>query len=192
MAWYERLFLPDRRGVLKPPVLETDRLLLRPPKLSDAREVYAYACDPAVSRYVLWERHRSVRDARLFLSDLIRENARGEGLTLCCVLKSRDAVVGTIGFCGIDPENMRGEVGYSFAQNVWGHGIATEALQCLLSYGFDVMKLHRIEGECDVRNPASARVMEKCGMIREGVLKARFLNKGEFVDVVLLARTQRE
>lgn len=187
MAWYEHLSLPFLKGTSRPSVLETERLLLRAPKLSDARDVYAYASDPAVSRYVLWGRHLSAGDSRRFLSGLMMENSLGEGLTMCCVLKTDGRVVGTAGFCQLDRENLRGEVGYSFAKTVWGQGLATEALHSLISYGFDVMKLHRIEGQCDVRNPASARVMEKCGMKREGVLKERFLNKGEFVDVVMFA-----
>ncbi len=190
MGWSERLLLPFLKGALKPPVLETERLLLRAPRLSDAKNVYAYARDPAVSRYVLWSRHLSVGDSRRFLSGMMMENRMGESLTMCCVLKSDGRVVGTAGFCQIDRENLRGEVGYSFAKSVWGQGLATEALHSLLAYGFDVMKLHRVEGYCDVRNPASARVMEKCGMAREGVLRERFLNKGEFVDVVLFARAQ--
>lgn len=188
MAWFDRLSLPLARRGAGRPALETDRLVLRPPRLSDARDLYAYASDPAVSRYVLWDRHLSVGDARRFLSGLMLENSRGDGMTVCCVLKSEGRVVGTAGFCPIDRENSRAEVGYSFARRVWGQGIATEALRCLMDYGFDVMKLHRIEGMCDLRNPASARVMEKCGMVREGVLRERFLNKGEFVDVAIYAR----
>lgn len=192
MAWFERLSLPAGRAADSNVFLETDRLLLRPPRLKDARDLFAYAGDPAVSRYVLWDRHLSVGDARRFLSGLMMENRRGEGMNLCCVLKSDGRVVGTAGFCPIDRENHRAEVGYSFAKWVWGQGIATEALRCLMDYGFDVMKLHRIEGMCDVRNPASARVMEKCGMVREGVLRERYLNKGEFVNVAIYARAKAE
>lgn len=62
------------------------------------------------------------------------------------------------------------ELGYWFAREAWGKGYATEASRAILAFGFDQLKLHRIWGKCHERNPASARVMEKLGMSREGTL----------------------
>ena len=96
-------------------------------------------------------------------------------------------MIGTIGFMWVNLEHRSGEVGYSFARDCWGQGYATEALRAVLQFGFDTLRLHRIEAQHEVDNPASGRVMEKCGMQCEGVLRGRVFNKGHFSDVKLYA-----
>lgn len=61
----------------------------------------------------------------------------------------------------------------------------TEALGLTLQFGFEKLHLHRIEAMHEVDNTASGRVMEKCGMQREGILRDRVFNKGKYSDVVL-------
>ena len=82
-------------------------------------------------------------------------------------------------------QNRSAEVGYSFARKEWNRGYATEALQAVLASVFTSLSVNRIEAQHDVRNPASGRVMEKCGMKKEGVLRQRILNKNEYIDVAL-------
>ena len=61
----------------------------------------------------------------------------------------------------------------------------TEALRAVIDYTFDAMDVNRIEAQHEIDNPSSGRVMEKCGMVKEGVLRQRLYNKGEFKDVAL-------
>ena len=63
----------------------------------------------------------------------------------------------------------------------------TEALSRVIDYAFDSMEINRIEAQHELTNPSSGRVMEKCGMKKEGVLRQRLYNKGKFVDVALYA-----
>ena len=63
----------------------------------------------------------------------------------------------------------------------------TEALGRVIAYTFEAMDINRIEAQHELDNPASGRVMEKCGMRKEGVLRQRLYNKGHFVDVALYA-----
>ena len=63
----------------------------------------------------------------------------------------------------------------------------TEALARVIDYTFESMDINRIEAQHELDNPASGRVMEKCGMRKEGVLRQRLYNKGKFVDVALYA-----
>jgi ribosomal-protein-alanine N-acetyltransferase len=83
--------------------------------------------------------------------------------------------------------NSSAEIGYSFSRSEWNRGFATEALHAVIDSAFSVLPLNRIEAQHDIRNPASGRVMEKCGMKKEGLLRQRIRNKGELVDVVLYA-----
>ena len=74
------------------PALETERLILRPLRMSDARDLFAYAKDPQVSRYVLWDTHETLRDSRQFLRGAIRQYR--QGLPGCvCVFNNKEKVL---------------------------------------------------------------------------------------------------
>lgn len=75
-------------------------------------------------------------------------------------------MIGTIGFMHCSCQDSVVEIGYSIGRKYWGQGIATEALRTVLDFAFREFGVHRIEGRCEWDNPASARVMEKCGMTR--------------------------
>ena len=170
-----------------PPRLETPRLILRRAAMRDAQDVFAYASDPEVARYVLWEAHRTIGDSRHLLRCLLREYREGRPSNFVIEEKSSGHVIGTIGYMNWKPENASVEVGYSLARDCWGRGLATEALGAVLRHSFENLKVHRVEALHDVRNPASGRVMEKCGMKKEGVVRACARNKGEWVDAALWA-----
>ena len=78
---------------------------------------------------------------------------------------------------------MRAELYYVLAQNYWGRGYMTEAVEAVLGFGFGVMHLNRIDGVCWVENTASARVLEKVGMQFEGILRQFIFVKGAFRDL---------
>ena len=101
-------------------------------------------------------------------------------------------MIGTIGVMAWVPDHHCAEVGYSLGRKWWRQGYASEALAELLNRLFAEPGVNRVEAMCDVRNPASARVMEKCGMRREGILRQRVYNKGEAVDVLLYAAVRSD
>lgn len=167
------------------PDLETDRLLLRPFRMRDWEDVYRYSSDPEVARYVLWDAHRSPADSREFLRYMLRLYHNGLPSSWAIVLKSTGTVIGSIGFMWLDDRSDSAEVGYSLARTYWNQGLMTEALRAVLRCGFTDLRLNRIEAQHDVRNPASGKVMQKCGMRREGILRSRVKNKKEYVDVAV-------
>lgn len=169
------------------PVLETPRLILRPMTMRDAADIYAYSQDREVARHVLWDAHRSLADSREYLRFMLRQYREGRPSSYGMVLKETGRLVGTMGFMWLSEENSTVEVGYSLARNQWNKGLTTEALHALINMAFTYLKVHRIEAQHDVANPASGQVMRKCGMRQEGVLRGRIYNKGKFVDVVLYA-----
>ena len=103
------------------------------------------------------------------------------------VLKATGRVVGTIGFMWYSEENHSVEVGYSLARGLWNQGLMTEALKAVMRLSFEELQVHRVEAQHETSNPASGRVMLKCGMRHEGTLRGRIYNKGRFVDVELYA-----
>lgn len=169
------------------PVLETPRLTLRPMTMRDTADIYEYSRDKEVARHVLWDAHRSMADSREYLRYILRQYREGRPSSYGMVLKETGRLIGTIGFMWLNQENSTVEVGYSLARAHWNKGLTTEALQALIDMSFTYLHIHRIEAQHDVANPASGRVMLKCGMRQEGVLRGRVYNKGKFVDVALYA-----
>lgn len=169
------------------PVLETERLVLRPLRMSDAKDLFAYAKDPEVSRHVLWDTHESVWDSRQFLRAAIRQYRRGFPGSYAITLKQSGRMIGTIGFMWINTDYKSGEVGYSLSRDYWNRGIMTEALREVVRFGFEELELNRIEAQHEISNPASGKVMAHAGMQYEGVLRQRIKNKGRYVDVALYA-----
>ena len=169
------------------PTLETPRLTLRKLRMRDAEDVYSWSRDPDVARYVLWTAHQNVRETRDYIRYVRSLYRRGLPSSWGIELKETGRVIGTMGVMAWIPEYRVAEVGYSLGKKWWRQGYAAEALSALMDLMFDEMRINRVEGQCDVRNPASGRVMEKCGMRREGLLRQRVRNKGEAVDVLLYA-----
>ena len=169
------------------PVVETERLILRKMRMSDAAGVHRYAKDPEVARHVLWEAHRSLWETRAYIRFLLYQYRNGDPGSWAIVLRESGKVIGTIGYMNYSPDNATVEVGYSLSREHWGKGLMTEALRAVIGESFRVLQLHRIEAMHFTDNPASGRVMEKCGMRKEGELRQRLYNKGKFADVALYA-----
>ena len=169
------------------PELETGRLLLRKLRMTDAQDMYEYSRDPEVARHVLWDAHQSVGDSRGYLRYAVRQYRQDLPASWGIELKENHKLIGTIGFMWINCEHRSAEVGYSLSRDCWNQGYATEALRAVLRFGFNTLRLNRIEAQHELDNPASGRVMEKCGMRCEGTLRQRVFNKGRFSDVRLYA-----
>ena len=179
--------LPPSLFFYRLPTLETDSLILRKPCMKDAKDIFLYASDEEVARYVLWDPHRSAEETGMFIRDLRRRGRQGLPTSWAVVLRGSGKVIGTIGFIWYSAENRSAELGYSFSREYWNHGYATQALGAVISSAFRSLPVNRLEAQHDLRNPASGRVMQKCGLRQEGVLRSRILNKGEYVDVALYA-----
>ena len=157
-------------------------------KMADAPDIYRYASDPEVSRYVLWEPHRSISDTRAYIRYIRSLYHHGMPSSWAAEDRRSGTVIGSIGFMGYSPVHHTAEIGYSFSKDYWNRGYATQALHAVIRTAFhNLPDLNRIEAQHDIRNPASGRVMEKCGMKKEGVLRERLYNKSEYVDVTLYA-----
>lgn len=165
------------------PVIDTPRLTLRKMRMSDAPAVFSYARDPEVARHVLWEAHASVWETRAYIRYLLWQYRSGLPSSWAIELKETGKVVGTIGYMSYNADNATVEVGYSLAREQWGKGLMTEALTAVITETFRVLDMHRIEAMHFTDNPASGRVMQKCGMTHEGHLRERVCCKGAFRDV---------
>jgi len=169
------------------PTLRTARLTLRPARMTDAHDMYEYSRDPEVARHVLWEAHGSIHQTRAYLRYILRQYRAGTPGTFVLELNEARKVIGTIGLMWVQRENRSAEIGYSLSRAYWNRGLMTEALEEILRFCFDTLRLNRVEAQHEVDNPASGAVMRHAGMRREGLLRQRVYNKGHYVDVELYA-----
>lgn len=167
--------------------LATPRLILRRMEMDDAKDIFEYGRDREVAKHVLWDAYQSVSEARAYIRSMQRKYRLGEPASWCIEHRETGRVIGTIGYMWYQRDHNSAEVGYSLARDMWNKGIMTEALSRVLRYSFDEMQMHRIEAQHETDNPASGAVMRKCGMLHEGCLRGRLLNKGRYVDVDLYA-----
>ena len=174
------------------PILETERLKLRKLSMHDAGDVFEYAADPDVSKYVLWEHHRTIADSKSYLKHVLFLYEKGIPASWGIILKEENKLIGTGGYQWWSVKDSKAEVGYVISKFYWNKGYMTEALEEILCFGFEQMELVRIEAKCFVGNTASERVMLKCGMKPEGILRSYKYVKGNFGDFKLYSILRNE
>jgi len=154
----------------KPPVtLETARLVLRIPLIPDAAIIFQkYTRDEEVTKFLIWRPHQNVTTTKKFIRRCIRNWKEEGAFPWIIVRKSDDKIVGMY---EIRIEGFRADIGYVFAHEFWGFGYATEATKAVLQWALVQENIYRVWATCDIENLASARVLEKSGMQREGILR---------------------
>ena len=173
-------------------VLHTPRLTLRPFTESDAEEMFnTWANDPEVTKFLTWEPHGNIAVTRLLLSVWEKQVTDPAYYNWAIVFRDgkKDALIGSIALNSAPEEQERASLGYCIAKKYWGKGIMTEAVSEVLRFAFDEVGFYRITGQHAAENYGSARVMEKCGLRYEGLLRGHFrlLSTGERVDIVTRA-----
>jgi len=172
--------------------LETARLLLRPLGAEDAPALLAIFGDPEVMRYWSTPPWTSPDDALAMVRRARESATEGTALRLGVVRRVDGALVGTCTLFDLVASSRRAELGYALARSAWGQGYAREAVGALLDHGFGAMGLHRVEADVDPRNAASARLLERLGFVREGLLRERWIVAGEVTDTALYGLLRRE
>ncbi len=167
------------------PVLETGRLQLRAPRLGDAKVVAALANDRRIAENTARIPHPCRRaDVEDFIA-----SANQNGGERVFLIALRDA--GIIGACGLmQPEGQSPEIGYWLGAKFWGKGYATEAVRALIDHAFTGLECEALQSAARVTNPASRRVLEKCGFqwTGAGLLRIRALNSSAPIDRFRLDR----
>ncbi|HCA48367.1 MAG TPA: GNAT family N-acetyltransferase [Armatimonadetes bacterium] len=172
--------------------LLTERLELRDFGEADVEWVQAWACDPAVVRFMPWGPN-TPEQTREFLQRKFAERTGVPRRTwdLAVVNHGTGRLIGSAGL-RLDETLQQAYIGYCFHRDAWGHGFATEAARVLLRFGFEQLGLHRIHATVDSRNGASIRVLDKIGMRQEGRLREHLMQRGEWRDSFLYAILRRE
>ena len=157
-----------------PETLQTERLLLRKPRMEDAPAIFEiYAQDSEVMRYLVWKPHKNIQETEQFLLACGQLWRTGKDFAYAITLKDDGRLIGMF---GIHPMIFKIEVGYVLARPYWSKGYMTEVLRAMIEWAFAQPDIFRVQAICDVENIASARVMEKAGMTREGLLRRYILH----------------
>ena len=151
-----------------PETFRTARLLLRRPQSGDTEGIYAYGGDPHVTRYMDWPTHTGPADAVAFIDDARRGWDSGHEYSWVVTAVPGDEPIGGVA-CRVRGHSV--DLGYVFARRHWGQGHATEAARPVFDWARSQQTVYRVWATCDVDNGASARVLEKIGMSREGILR---------------------
>lgn len=168
--------------------IETPRLILRDFRKGDLKAVHAYSSLEKVAKYMVWGPNSLAQSKQAIEGFLDDQRMRPrEIFDVAVTLKPKLHVIGGAGVRVTDRDNLTGEIGYTLHPDFWGFGLATEAAHALISAGFNELGLQRIVAHCDQRNKASARVMERLGMRREGVFRSSKIIHGQWQDEYLYA-----
>lgn len=148
--------------------IETERLLLRRWKASDAEAMYKYACDPEVGPHAGWPPHRNVEESKMIIREVFTND-----YTWAVVLKETNEPIGCMGYYPFGKSNIEigendVEVGYWIGKPHWNNGYCTEALQAMIHYCYEKKHFQTLWADFFVDNPASGKVMEKCGFTDTG------------------------
>lgn len=166
-------------------VIETGRLLLRPFRREDAEAMFCnWASDPEVTKFLTWPAHESAGVTGQVLENWIARYDRKDYYNWAIELKELGEPVGNISAVKTDDRTESATVGYCMGRNWWGQEIMPEALTAVLRYFFEEAGMKTVNACHDPRNPKSGRVMQKCGMAREGIWRGGGVNNQGICDEV--------
>lgn len=151
-----------------PASIETARLKLRAPVLSDAEAMFAsYTQDPEVARYMVWQPHASLESTLDFIKRCKAEWSSGAALPYVITLEASGQLIGML---EARPGGHLVNIGYVLTRSQWGQGLMVEAVQAFTAIALRLPGIFRVEATCDVDNRPSARALEKSGFMLEGRL----------------------
>ena len=176
-------------------LLETERLILRDYMISDLKEVHAWMSDPEVMLYLEWKTSSMEETKENLLKTIndIGSSNRNE-YYFAMIEKETQKHIGGAGFKIITRKHNSGiaELGYFLSKDYWGKGIAVEAVLRIIKFGFVDLKLHKISASCDSENRGSERIMQKCGLSKEGELRKERFHRNRWCNRLLYSILKEE
>lgn len=167
------------------PIIETSRLILREVTNVDAENMLKYLSDQEVVKPMGLEPFRTVEDALGEISWYKSIAEDGTGIRWGIALKDSGEMIGSCGFLNMNTKHHRAEIGYELSKDYWGIGIASEALEAVVKYGFHHFQLERIEALIEPANVPSHKLVEKQGFTREGLLRHYEYTCGKFDNLYM-------
>ncbi|MDF2857064.1 MAG: ydaF 1 [Neobacillus sp.] len=127
------------------PQFETKRLLLRKLIPEDAEDIFAYAMDNEVTKFMTWDTHNNIEDSRQFIKFTLDRYTKDDAGDWGIILKETGKLIGVLGFVYFDKKNRWAELGYVLRRSYWGKGIMPEAVNRILQFAFNDIQLNRVQ-----------------------------------------------
>ncbi|MGF9966160.1 GNAT family N-acetyltransferase [Bacillus rhizoplanae] len=176
----------------KVPVLETDRLQLRELTLVDADAMFRYFVKEPVIRYFGMDAFQNIEEVKNVIRNFRERYEEGSAIRWGIVLKGTGQLIGTCGFHLINHKHKRAEIGYELDETYWGKGYATEALQAILTYGFETLYFKRISAVVYPENESSRKLLQRAGFTEEGLLRKYMIQNEVAHDAIMYSLLQEE
>ncbi|WP_067139380.1 GNAT family N-acetyltransferase [Oceanivirga salmonicida] len=163
--------------------IETDRLILRKFKVSDAKDMFEnYANDEEVTKYITWKPHNNINETKTLLETWVKNYENGDYFLWAICLKVDNKVIGSIQAGKLNDIFKSTEIGYCLSKKYWNKGIMSEALNAVINYMFTNTDCTLIRARHDTRNINSGLVMKKCKIKYEGTLRQNGINNSGICD----------
>jgi [ribosomal protein S5]-alanine N-acetyltransferase len=168
-----------------PTELQGERIIIRRLRMSDAEDLYRHLKSRDVSRWLMTVPYPYSKDEAVkFIRKSMVQWRQQTSYHFAILLKENGGLIGGCAFRLVDFEHECVGIGYWLGKKYWHQGYATETAKLLLHLGFDVLGLYRVYAGHIEPNAASGRVLEKCGMTREGVWREAIIKHGERQNMV--------
>jgi [ribosomal protein S5]-alanine N-acetyltransferase len=174
------------------PELETERLRLVRFSKKHFERMFEMRRHDEVMRYIERPRPAHIGEMDAFLEHHDSLINAGDGISWVVEIKSDGLLAGNVGFWRMKKEHHRAELGYMMLPEYWGKGIMSEALDAVLRYAFEVMKLHSIEADINPQNLASSKILERHGFTREAYFRENFYWEGKYLDSAIYSLLEQD
>ena len=181
----------DLKLFISPPILNAPRITLRKITNNDLYDVFDYASNPNVSKYLLWSVHECPEQTAAYLRLVTKMYRAKKFYDFGVIDKASGRMIGSCGFSSIDIKTNTAEVGCVLNEKYWGRGLATEAVGELIRYAQTTLKLDKLYAEIMENNISSKKLFSKLGFIQEKSMTYTMEAKGRpiVVEVYSLALT---
>lgn len=176
----------------KQPDLTTKRLNLRPFQPADAASIQALINSRKIAEETFIPFPYTRDMAEEFIDHYRQKWKSGTGAAFAIELLENRQLVGSLSFKSIEKKHGRAEIGYWIGVSHWGQGYATEAVQCIVDFGFSQLNLNRIYAQHFHTNPGSRKVLVNAGFSKEGVLRQHVVRFGEVKDCICYSILKNE
>jgi ribosomal-protein-alanine N-acetyltransferase len=164
------------------PIIDLGDYILREKRDEDVADFFRYYSDPEVNKFILCEMPRDLEEARKELHYWRNVFYQNDGIYFAITKKDTDQLIGSIGLTTFNSYHNRIELSYDLAKEYWRQGICTKAIKAVTQYGFEELRVNRIEAFTAIYNTPSNNLLLKCGFTLEGTLRQHRYHRGTYVD----------
>lgn len=174
------------------PTIDLGNYILREKRYEDVEDFFNYYTDPEVNKFILCEMPNNLEEARRELHYWRNVFYQNDGIYFAIAKKDNDQLIGSIGLTTLNSYHSRIELSYDLAKEYWRQGICTKAIHAVIKYGFEQLRVNRIEAFTSTENIPSKNLLLKCGFTLEGTLRQHRYHRGTYVDAHIFSLLRRD